>query len=221
MPVSLYLSIQSSYFISYRVQRYKKANAETNEKYIDFKFVYAKPLLSSVKIQKNDRSPPRKINEITSPWPTTKDYFLYFCHRMKTIASSLIRCVRFRRWNRHSYSTFCSIGRCVNIGSVRKEIADQSLKKGLSSLKTCGDNQSASVEYDSTLPDESSPEMIAAEQIEVAVCASMHQLSPLPAGFTITLASYPSSTILRNNGPWGCLCRIFYFPCLPFKSLRL
>lgn len=144
------------------------------------------------------------------------DYFLYFCHRMKAIAPSLTYRVRFRRWNRHSYSTFCSIGRCISIGSVRKEIADQSLKKGLSSLKTCGDNQSASVEYGSALPDESSPEVIAAEQIEIAVCASMHKLSPLPADFTVTLASYLSSTIFRNNGPCACLCRIFYFPCLPF-----
>lgn len=57
-------------------------------------------------------------------------YFLYFCLDMQSISHISPRYLRFRRWNRHNYSTFCSIGRCVNIGCVRKEIADKSLKKG-------------------------------------------------------------------------------------------
>ena len=55
---------------------------------------------------------------------------------MKTSTSLSVHRVWFRRWNRHNYSTFCSIGKCVNIGSVRKEIADKSLKKGLSITST-------------------------------------------------------------------------------------
>ena len=55
---------------------------------------------------------------------------------MKTSTSLSVHRVWFRRWNRHNYATFCSIGKCVNIGSVRKEIADKSLKKGLSTTST-------------------------------------------------------------------------------------
>ncbi|MDB0680605.1 hypothetical protein PL418_03310 [Barnesiella intestinihominis] len=55
---------------------------------------------------------------------------------METSTSLSVHRVWFRRWNRHNYSTFCSIGKCVNIGSVRKEIADKSLKKGLSTTST-------------------------------------------------------------------------------------
>ena len=55
---------------------------------------------------------------------------------MKTSTSLSVHRVWFRRWNRHNYATFCSIGKCVNIGSVRKEIADKSLKKGLSITST-------------------------------------------------------------------------------------
>ena len=47
---------------------------------------------------------------------------------MKTSTSLSVHRVWFRRWNRHNYSTFCSIGKCVNIGSVRKEIADKASK---------------------------------------------------------------------------------------------
>lgn len=55
---------------------------------------------------------------------------------METSTSLSVHRVWFRRWNRHNYATFCSIGKCVNIGSVRKEIADKSLKKGLSTTST-------------------------------------------------------------------------------------
>ena len=44
---------------------------------------------------------------------------------METSTSLSVHRVWFRRWNRHNYATFCSIGKCVNIGSVRKEIADK------------------------------------------------------------------------------------------------
>ena len=37
--------------------------------------------------------------------------------------------IRFRRWSRKSYAAFASIGRCVTIGCLRKNVADSSLRK--------------------------------------------------------------------------------------------
>ena len=37
--------------------------------------------------------------------------------------------LRFRRWGRHSYSAFCSIGKTVTIGHLSQGIADASLRK--------------------------------------------------------------------------------------------
>lgn len=37
--------------------------------------------------------------------------------------------IRFRRWSRKAYATFASIGRCVTIGFLRKNVADSSLNK--------------------------------------------------------------------------------------------
>ena len=36
---------------------------------------------------------------------------------------------RFRRWSRNTYAAFASIGRCVTIGNLRKNVADASLRK--------------------------------------------------------------------------------------------
>lgn len=35
----------------------------------------------------------------------------------------------FRRWSRKGYAAFCSLGRCVVIGCLKKGIADASLRK--------------------------------------------------------------------------------------------
>lgn len=37
--------------------------------------------------------------------------------------------LRFRRWARHSYSVFCSIGKKVTIGHLSSDIVDASLRK--------------------------------------------------------------------------------------------
>lgn len=37
--------------------------------------------------------------------------------------------IRFRRWSRKAYASFCSLGKCVTIGCLRKGIADASLGK--------------------------------------------------------------------------------------------
>lgn len=37
--------------------------------------------------------------------------------------------IRFRRWSRKSYAMFYSLGKCVTIGNLKKEIADISLGK--------------------------------------------------------------------------------------------
>lgn len=44
-----------------------------------------------------------------------------------TIPSTSI--IRFRRWSRKAYAAFASIGRCVTIGCLRKNVADRSLSK--------------------------------------------------------------------------------------------
>ena len=42
---------------------------------------------------------------------------------------SPVQTIRFRRWSRKSYAAFASIGRCVTIGCLRKNVADSSLRK--------------------------------------------------------------------------------------------
>ena len=37
--------------------------------------------------------------------------------------------LHFHRWSRNRYAAFCSMGRCVNIGTLSCKIADCSLKK--------------------------------------------------------------------------------------------
>lgn len=37
--------------------------------------------------------------------------------------------IRFRRWSRKGYAMFCSLGKCVTIGNLKKGIADASLNK--------------------------------------------------------------------------------------------
>lgn len=47
--------------------------------------------------------------------------------QMKTTTSH--RIIRFRRWSRNGYAIFSSLGRCVTIGTLGRNIADASLKK--------------------------------------------------------------------------------------------
>lgn len=136
---------------------------------------------------------------------------------MKTVTPVLIRRVRFRRWNRHSYSTFCSIGRCINIGSVRKEIADQSLKKGLVSLDPCNRKDTVWTEHDESLPDDSSPEL-SELQPQAMEALALCSVSPLAADAPArSVSASMVYTLFRHNGPTTALCRIFYF-CHPLKS---
>lgn len=37
--------------------------------------------------------------------------------------------LHFRRWSRHKFAAFCSLGKCVNIGTLDYRITDISLKK--------------------------------------------------------------------------------------------
>lgn len=48
-------------------------------------------------------------------------------HKNRTRYSNVM--LRFRRWARHSYSVFCSIGRKVTIGHLAPDVVDASLKK--------------------------------------------------------------------------------------------
>ena len=46
--------------------------------------------------------------------------------------------IRFRRWSRKKYAVFYSLGKCVTIGNLRKEIADASLGKQAHVCTVCG-----------------------------------------------------------------------------------
>ncbi|MGL5785425.1 MAG: hypothetical protein ACRCX4_01195 [Bacteroidales bacterium] len=37
--------------------------------------------------------------------------------------------IRFRRWSRKQYAVFCSLGKQISIGCLRRGIADQALRK--------------------------------------------------------------------------------------------
>lgn len=61
------------------------------------------------------------------------DIFFTFAHLrnkkdMKPLCSNK-QMIRFRRWSRKGYAMFCSLGKCVTIGSLKKGIADISLGK--------------------------------------------------------------------------------------------
>lgn len=65
--------------------------------------------------------------------------------------------IRFRRWTRKGYAIFSSLGRCVTIGTLGREVADASLKKQktaipLNPIKT-GGNVSYEEEMEDELPD--------------------------------------------------------------------
>jgi hypothetical protein len=48
---------------------------------------------------------------------------------MKKTAKTRQHVIHFRRWSRKGYAVFCSIGRCVLIGRLGKNVAEASLKK--------------------------------------------------------------------------------------------
>lgn len=149
--------------------------------------------------------------------PIGKDYFLYFCPCMQTVTPFSIRRVRFRRWNRHSYSTFCSIGRCINIGCVRKEIADQSLRKGLLLLAPHGYNLSRERRDDGVLPDDASPESLLVPAWVTAGSVASEAIAPCGAcynGIHLSYSKfYPGTTVNRPS------VSVFLYPILNLKKL--
>ena len=68
------------------------------------------------------------------------------------------------------------------IGSVRKEIADQSLKKGLVSLDACNRKDTVWTEHDEGLPDDSSPELseLQPQAMEALALRSVSPLRSMP-----------------------------------------
>lgn len=65
--------------------------------------------------------------------------------------------IRFRRWTRKGYAMFSSLGCCVTIGTLGREIADASLKKQKAGIcvkpERTGNNISFEDEPDDDLPD--------------------------------------------------------------------
>lgn len=59
------------------------------------------------------------------------EYFIYLCQpqirrKMKQLHLDK-HVIRFRRWSRKQYAVFCSLGKCVTIGNLKKAVADVSL----------------------------------------------------------------------------------------------
>ena len=61
--------------------------------------------------------------------------------------------LHFHRWSRNRYAAFCSMGRCVNIGTLSCKIADCSLKKQGILLSCPGDSDDTGIRFfDTDLP---------------------------------------------------------------------
>jgi hypothetical protein len=50
-------------------------------------------------------------------------------HQMKQIIIIQKSVIYFRRWSRKGYAAFCSLGRCVSVRQLGKNVAEASLKK--------------------------------------------------------------------------------------------
>ncbi|GEM_PF-1668538 len=65
---------------------------------------------------------------------------MYICSHKRLFMNTHIHLsqviLHFRRWSRHKFAAFCSMGKCVNIGTLDYRITDISLKKQTSSLTT-------------------------------------------------------------------------------------
>lgn len=65
--------------------------------------------------------------------------------------------IRFRYWNRKKYAIFYSLGKCVTIGNLKKEIADVSLGKQANvctafSVCSSARKENAGEEYEEGMP---------------------------------------------------------------------
>ncbi|MDR1523677.1 MAG: hypothetical protein LBS79_00270 [Tannerella sp.] len=56
---------------------------------------------------------------------------------MKKAAKKQQHVINFYRWSRKGYAVFCSIGRCVSIRRLKKNIVEASLKKRKSVMAVC------------------------------------------------------------------------------------
>jgi hypothetical protein len=77
---------------------------------------------------------------------STFNYLYYLCPRIQKSKMKLSTFnfqlstssrLRFRRWSRKAYAAFCSIGRCVSIGRLGKNVVEASLKKRNPSTAAC------------------------------------------------------------------------------------
>jgi hypothetical protein len=58
-------------------------------------------------------------------------------NQMKKVIKMPQPVICFRRWSRKRYAVFCSIGRCVSIRQLRKNVTEASLKKQKAALAVC------------------------------------------------------------------------------------
>ena len=77
---------------------------------------------------------------------------------MKKITQHIV--IRFRRWTRKGYAIFSSLGRCVTIGTLGREVADASLKKQKAGISVNPERTDKNVFYDNE-PEDDLPDDIA------------------------------------------------------------
>lgn len=95
-----------------------------------------------------------------------------------------MRTLRFRRWSRKRYAAFCSVGRVVSIGQVKKSITDASLgKQGLAAVLAATDEGGSPA--DEALDDGSGgptapPALLLEEEEAVQACQAV-AANPVPS----------------------------------------
>lgn len=99
--------------------------------------------------------------------------------------------LRFRRWSRHSYSAFCSIGKTVTIGHLSQGIADASLRK---------DKGIQSVSLSKQLPD-------ADGGFFAAGFCRTEDFPPDLASLWNLFLLMPGALFLRIQSPAGLVCK--------------
>jgi hypothetical protein len=88
---------------------------------------------------------------------------------MKKTAKTRQHVIIFRRWSRKGYAVFCSIGRCVSIGKLGKNIVEASLKKHKSSAAVCFWKSNEESHIDTERQDEPDVPDIFRQQLSVSI----------------------------------------------------
>ncbi len=91
--------------------------------------------------------------------------------------------IRFRRWSRKSYATFVSIGRCVTIGTLGKNVVEKSLCKQKGSIRPMGGQPAGKDAFADgpCLPGAAAgPDTACMQPALACLCMALPQACPLP-----------------------------------------